>query len=274
MNDSSNFNDNRQSGYISLYRSIQNHWLYPSGRSFTDYEAWTDLLMQANHKPRAVRVKNKVIHCERGQSVRSITQWAERWKWTRSKVYRFLEILKADGMIETHSETVTTRITICNYESYQTPVKKDETDSETNLKRGRNAPETRADTNNNGNNVNKGINIKTNTRARGEVSSSGYSPEQVPLPATVEEVINIGQMKGIPVENCELYFDLRGRDNFLRNTKQGWAPIMNWHKDLFFLYEKGALNKDTKQSKHGENYGTGQKSKGDQHVEALRGILS
>jgi predicted transcriptional regulator len=163
----SNINENRSRGYIALFRSLQKHWLYPDGRAFTEYEAWIDLLMQANHKTRTVRVKNQLIKCKRGESVRSISQWAERWNWSRSKVYRFLNLLQDDGMIETVSETVTSRITICNYESYQDPknntetqVKQGRNDGETQVKRPRNASETVSNTNKNVNNANNGKNEK------------------------------------------------------------------------------------------------------------------
>ena len=159
----SNQIENRQRGFIALFRSLQEHWIYPSDRQFTEYEAWIDLLLEANHKPRPVRVKNKIIQCKRGQSVRSLTRWAERWKWSKSKVYRFLELLESDGMIETVSETVTTRISICNYESYQSKENK----SETGLEQGQNDPETNpkqlgteSDSNKNENNAKNEKNVR------------------------------------------------------------------------------------------------------------------
>ena len=42
------------------------------------------------------------------------------------------------------------------------------------------------------------------TRARGENPSSGYQPQQIPLPETVEDVIHIGAMKAIPLEHYRL----------------------------------------------------------------------
>lgn len=122
-----NSEENRSYGFVAMFRSLQQHWLYPVDRPFTELEAWIDLIYEANHKDKSILIKGKLIRCRRGESVRSITNWAKRWNWSKSKTYRFLELLKTDGMIETTSETVTTRITICNYDSYQTPVKKNET---------------------------------------------------------------------------------------------------------------------------------------------------
>jgi len=127
-----NFEENKREGWIGLYRSLKNHWIYPDDRPYTEMEAWIDLLLSVNHKERPVRVKNKVLKCKRGQSVRSLTKWAERWKWSKSKVYRFFELLQSDDMIETESETVTTRVTVCNFGTYQFPTNGDETQSKRN----------------------------------------------------------------------------------------------------------------------------------------------
>lgn len=159
---SSNLEDNRQWGYIALFRSLQNHWIYPNDREFTEYEAWIDLILEANHKSKSVRVKNQILECKRGQSIRSLKNWADRWQWSKSKTYRFLELLESDGMIETVSETVTTRITICNYDTYQTPKKDSETLSETGAKRHQTTPKrlgTESDTNKNVNNANNEKNV-------------------------------------------------------------------------------------------------------------------
>lgn len=157
-------------GWIKLHRDIQNHWLYPSDRPFTEYEAWQDLLLSVNHKERKVKVKNRLLECGRGESLRSIKNWAQRWRWSRSKVYRFFELLNKDNMIETVSETVTTRLTICNYSTYQNNISK----NETQMKQPRNDPETTPDTNKNDKNVkndkNEGASPKYEIPNKGDVS--------------------------------------------------------------------------------------------------------
>jgi hypothetical protein len=61
-----------------------------------------------------------------------------KWGWNISAVNRFFDLLKKDGMIVLQNETVTTRLTVCNYASY-----KDERNAhETQTKRKRNASET------------------------------------------------------------------------------------------------------------------------------------
>jgi len=137
-------------GWISIHRKMQEHWLWDEERVFSKAEAWIDLLLSVNHKDNKIVIKNKVINIKRGQTAMSLVTLAKRWKWDKSKVRRFLEVLKTDTMIDTKSETVTTLITICNYESYQS----NGNGSETEVKRKRNRSETRSTPNNNDNNDN------------------------------------------------------------------------------------------------------------------------
>jgi len=64
-------------------------------------------------------IGRKALICERGESLNSVTTWSRRWKWNTSKTHRFLNALQDDMMIVRHSEGVTTRISVCNYETYQ-----------------------------------------------------------------------------------------------------------------------------------------------------------
>lgn len=81
--------------------------------------AWIDILIQANWRDGKTLIGRKVLDFKRGESLKSLDTWAERWGWNKSAVRRFLNSLEMDGMIRTANETVTTRISICNYESYQ-----------------------------------------------------------------------------------------------------------------------------------------------------------
>lgn len=93
--------------------------------------------------------------------------------------------------------------------------------------------------------------------------SAREGPAKLDPPESVEKVIEIGNMRGVPPENCEVYFDLRSTDNFMRQDKHGnWKPILNWHADLSHLNRKGAL--DPKKD------GNTRKTKGDRRIEHLR----
>jgi DNA-binding transcriptional regulator YhcF (GntR family) len=126
------------SGWIKLHRGIKNHWIYTEKRKFSKFEAWTDILLSVNHAQAKTIIKGKLITIERGESILSLDSWGMKWGWNKSAVNRFFDLLKKDGMIMLQNETVTTRLTVCNYASYQ-----DERNAhETQTKRKRNASET------------------------------------------------------------------------------------------------------------------------------------
>jgi hypothetical protein len=123
------------SGWIKLHRGIKNHWIYTEKRKFSKFEAWTDILLSVNHAQAKTIIKGKLITIERGESILSLDSWGIKWGWNKSAVNRFFDLLKKDGMILLQNETVTTRLTVCNYGSYQ-----DERNAnETQTKRKRNA---------------------------------------------------------------------------------------------------------------------------------------
>ena len=130
------------SGWIKLHRSITNHWLYTEKRVFSKFEAWNDILLTVNFTDAKTIIKGSLYEVKRGQSILSLESWSKRWNWNRSKVSRFLNTLQLDGMIVLKSDTVTTQLTVCNYESYQG----ERTADETQTRRRRDADETQVNT--------------------------------------------------------------------------------------------------------------------------------
>jgi hypothetical protein len=143
-------------GWIKTHRKIQDHWIYKEHRVFSNFEAWTDILLNVNHCEAKVFIKGTLFTVKRGESINSLETWAKRWNWTKSKVRRFLELLQSDGMVVIKNEHKTTRLTVCNYDSYQDTRNADETE----MKRRRNADETRVKPNKNDKNENNENNIE------------------------------------------------------------------------------------------------------------------
>jgi len=137
-------------GWISLHRNIRDHWLYKENRKFSRFEAWVDLLLEANHKDNKFPLGNEIVECKRGQLITSIRKLCDRWNWSNTKVTNFLKLLQDDEMITYFSDTKKTVITIVNYSLYQ-----DMNDTKTYQKRHKDdIKTTREHTNNNDNNVN------------------------------------------------------------------------------------------------------------------------
>jgi hypothetical protein len=133
-------------GYIKLHREITDHWIWSDPIKF---KWWVDLLLLVNHSTCKVNIGNQLYDCNRGQVVMSLQNFSERWHVSRDSVRAFLNLLKKDGMIEVESLTVSTQITVCNYDNWQS----DTHTNQTQTKRKPSASRPQADINNNVKNV-------------------------------------------------------------------------------------------------------------------------
>jgi len=145
-------------GWIALHRKLQDNFLWKEHREFSKAEAWLDILMEAQHSQRPVEVAfgMTALTCNYGESLKSITTWAQRWNWSRNKVYRFFKLLERCGMIVTQSEQVTTRLTVCNYGRYDAKQNTSGSPGRTAIEREQNADRIQSVTDNNANNANNG----------------------------------------------------------------------------------------------------------------------
>ena len=130
------------SGWIRIDRDITSHWIFKDEWKFRN---WIDLITLVNHSEQKVNLKGTVLTCKRGQTLCSLDTLAKRWNCDKSKVRRFLKLLESDSMIELKSEHITTRLTICKYDTYQGERNADETQ----VKHKRNASETQMTPNKN-----------------------------------------------------------------------------------------------------------------------------
>src|SRR5438128_8696285 len=105
----------KNSGFICLHRSIRDHWIYEDP---TKFKWWLDILMECNHSDQKVSIGFDLIECKRGQSINSLLTWSKMWKKDKSTIKRFFTLLERDGMIQTENVKKTTRLTVCNYDSY------------------------------------------------------------------------------------------------------------------------------------------------------------
>jgi len=129
-------------GWIKIDRDITSHWIFKDEWKFRN---WIDLLTLVNHSEQKVNIKGTVLTCKRGETLCSLDTLAKRWNCDKSKVRRFLKLLESDSMIELKSEHITTRLTICKYDTYQGERNADETE----VKHKRNADETQMTPNKN-----------------------------------------------------------------------------------------------------------------------------
>lgn len=117
------FDDDRDSGFVFIWRSIRASWVWPKYVAY-----WMDLIMMAAWKPTVIDIDGEVVNIGCGQLLTSARLLAARWKLSPSTVHGFLRRLKEDGMICTDSPILSkhscrthlrTRLTIVNYAKYQ-----------------------------------------------------------------------------------------------------------------------------------------------------------
>lgn len=112
--------------YILLYRSIQDNFLFQN-KPFCQTAAWIDLLLSVFWEDSDEPIQGQTIKTKAGSRWFGKRELAERWGWSRGRVYRFLSVLEARHMIEQHAEPYGTLIKIVNYARYQRPDKQGST---------------------------------------------------------------------------------------------------------------------------------------------------
>jgi len=141
----SDVRDNYKTGYIKIFRSLKNHWIWSDDKKL---KWWLDILLSVNYSDQKVLIKGQLIECKKGQSVQSLETWAKSWRTTKKTVQTFFRLLEKDAMLTVENVKFTTRITVCNFESYNGIVNADDYGVETDSKR-------RLPPNNKGNKDNK-----------------------------------------------------------------------------------------------------------------------
>lgn len=114
-------------GWIRLHRQIQEHWIWKDPVKF---HWWVDMLLTVNHADTKVNIGLELYECKRGQSILSLKSWGERWGVSKDAVRNFFVLLEKDKMISRENIQKTTRITICNYDSYQSDLHARTTDEQ------------------------------------------------------------------------------------------------------------------------------------------------
>lgn len=138
-------------GYIKLYRSIMDHWLYSRSKPFCEVAAWIDLLMFVYRFDSKEPIQGQIQVTKAGSRWTGYQELSDRWGWSKSKTRRFLKLLESDEMITLNSNTNGTLVTIVNYGDFQIERNTDEPQ----MKHERNTDEPRAYTEKKVNKVNK-----------------------------------------------------------------------------------------------------------------------
>jgi len=119
------------SGYVKLHRKMQEHWIWQDPEKL---RAWLDLILMAAWKPQSKLVGGKLIPIPRGGLAASERYLSARWKWSTTKVRKFLHDLALEGMIIKQKKQGLGVLTLLNYESYNEPSSKEKAQNVANEK--------------------------------------------------------------------------------------------------------------------------------------------
>jgi hypothetical protein len=206
-------------GWIKLHRSIKEHWIFNDSDKF---KAWTLMLMEVNHLRQKVIIRGEVYECDAGQSLYSYDTWAKLFgkAWTKQKVRTFFSLLEKDKMLTHEGLHYTTRITICNYKTYQgTNDKKPSqynTPDNTPITHGQHADNTPITPNKNDKNENNGKNDKKK-----------HSIEFVA--PTLQELQDFCKEKGYTSFDCVAYLKYRIDSDWVKQTGK---KVVKWKLDV------------------------------------------
>lgn len=105
-------------GYIKLYRSIQEHWVY----SDSDYlKVWTEMLLCARYikEPKTDMYDGVVYTAKYGQFIYGRPSWSKRLGVSEQKLRNAIKKLTDDKMIKFIKKFPRFTIyEVCNYEKY------------------------------------------------------------------------------------------------------------------------------------------------------------
>jgi hypothetical protein len=105
-------------GYYKINRKLLDSLLWLS-EPFTRGQAWVDLIGLATYEYTFFYVRGNKVELQRGQVGWSEPKLSERWKWSRTKLRKFLNDLEKEQQIIQQKNTVTQILTIVNYNLYQ-----------------------------------------------------------------------------------------------------------------------------------------------------------
>ena len=106
------------SGYVKISRAIFGHGMFKE-EPYTETQAWIWFICGASYKDDTVRVGHLIVDVKRGEYVASIRFLAKKFKWTTSRVKRFLDRLTRGKMVTTKATQGITSINLLNYDEYQ-----------------------------------------------------------------------------------------------------------------------------------------------------------
>jgi len=127
--------------FLPLARSYFDHELWNEEREFSKAEAWLWMLKEARYSETEGKkwINGRLVTWEKGEILGAIRYLKKAWNWnSNGKVYRFLEYLKSEQMIEVATEQGVNVISLCNHSTYNEHLYSNGTPNRTQLNTDKN----------------------------------------------------------------------------------------------------------------------------------------
>lgn len=204
-------------GWIKLHRQLQYNSLWTC-EAFTRGQAWVDLILLANHKEGILYVRGNKITVKRGQVGWSEKRLADRWRWSRTKVRKFLNDLEEEQQIRQQKNTITSLITLVSYDDYQ----KKEQQTEPQKDSRETAEEQQKDTNKND---------KNEKNEKEVLEAWALHCKELPPVKSVSKTRKAhisARIKEFGLEQVLLAIQETGQSDFLRGEKTDFKASFDW----------------------------------------------
>jgi uncharacterized phage protein (TIGR02220 family) len=103
-------------GFILVHRAVKDNWVWMDPEFF---RAWIWLLMLANFDDNESILSGSIIEVKRGELITSLFTIVRETGLSMKRARNFLKNLEKGHMIVTEKGNKWTKITICNYDTYQ-----------------------------------------------------------------------------------------------------------------------------------------------------------
>ncbi|RME97719.1 MAG: hypothetical protein D6773_15405 [Alphaproteobacteria bacterium] len=234
-------------GTFAVSREIWEHPLLASNEPFSRREAWLWLVSEAAWKPTQKEIGGKIVTLQRGQLAHSLRFMAHNWKWSKSKVDRYIYRLKTGTMIDVEPGHSAMLITICNYEKYQPSLKIERDTSGTRAGHERDTNRDKLEKDNN------------YSVPNGTVVNAGSVADRLPVARAFENYNIAARELGLPLA-AKLTADRRRKlqARLREHGLDGWNAALvaiensrflrgengkGWRANLDFLLQPSSLNK-------------------------------
>ncbi|WP_291568606.1 DnaD domain-containing protein [Clostridium sp. UBA2485] len=240
--------EGKEKGWISLYRAMEDGWLWQD-KPFARGQAWIDLLLQANHKDKKTFSKGELVDVRRGSFLTSDQSLADRWGWSRKKARTFLETLATEKMIELKRSTKGTILTIVNWGLYQSIGTTEEQQKNNGGYNRGTTEEQQKNTNNNDNNINNDNNYINNKEEINPLKV--YQNNIFPMPGVIE-IEGIREWSNTLGNELVVQAIEIAAENNVRNWKYIERILMDWDSNGIKTLDQAKAYSENRKQKGGQ----------------------